>query len=297
LRLLKEGCILKKNQSIKINMKSVLRAAGDAGCYDAKTIIKAFDLAESKGWTKGVISADWMEKIHAWKSFNIKAMQTMIERSQGWAGGYVEVPIEITSLFTGTKTAEKPTRKVKVKVEPTASTGKSMNLRTLLHKCYENHISDSTLALDVLQKMKDSGYNIADKDIDFAQGWRKFQSPAFKKMVENTYNGSNGFAKTELYDCPEFNDFLPIQNQDGHGKVLNVRTVLDKFYNMKCTDAIKILATLEDLEIAGYEGVEAFNVPGLANKTSEEVEKLLNDAHNGEGIFKGMTIIEGCPNF
>lgn len=292
---------MKKSQKqITINMKSVLREAGNAQCYDASKIIQAFDLAESKGWTAGQISPMWMERIHGWKSFNAKAIQTTIERSKNWPGNYVVVPQEILNILGATK----PTRKTKATkaaavATPTASasdTQKPMNLRTLLHNCYENKVYDVKTALDILQNMKNSGYDISDQDIDFAQGWKKFSDSSFKTMVENTYKGTNKFVKRELFECTDFESFLPLSKTNGAGKTLNVRTVLNKFYEDGCTDAIKILATLNDLEAAGYEGVEAYNVPGLANKTSEEVRELLAEAHAGVGYFEGMDLLD-CPNF
>lgn len=120
---------MKKSQKqITINMKSVLREAGNAQCYDASKIIQAFDLAESKGWTAGQISPMWMERIHGWKSFNAKAIQTTIERSKSWPGNYVAVPQEILNILGATK----PTRKTKATkaATPTASasdTQKPMN--------------------------------------------------------------------------------------------------------------------------------------------------------------------------
>lgn len=290
---------------IRINMKSVLKAAGDASCYDADLIIKAFDLAKSKGWTDGVISNTWMNNIHGWGSYNQKAIKTLIDKSVNWAGEYVSVPTEILDIFA-VPSKPKKTRKTKskVKVEQvedtvtvTTSSTKSMNLRTLLHNCYVNNITDSTTALDILQKMKDSGYSIEDRDMDFAQGWKKFNEAAFKKMAQNTYEGSNGFAKKDLIDCPEFTSFLPLSKVNGNGKTLNVRTVLNKFYEKGCTDAIKIAATLQDLEIAGYKGVEDYRVPGLIYKTSDEVGTLIAEAHAGTGDFSGMELIADCPNF
>ena len=270
---------------IKLNMKSILAAARDSGCTDAKTIIKAFDYAAEKGYTQGVISASWMEKIHGWKSFNEKAVLTLMDRSQSYPGDCVAVPKDVLAIFgpttrktKTTKTrATKATATTKAPAQPVATTNssKKMNLRTLLHKCYESSIDDADTIIDILQKMKESGYEVSDKDMDYALGWKDYNKFSFKKMVERTFKGDNGFSKYEP---------------------LNVRTVLNRFYDKNCYDALKIAATLQDLEIAGYSGCELYNVPGLINKTTDEVKALLTEAKNGTGIFEGQDILD-CPNF
>lgn len=284
----------KVKTKVKLNMKSILAAARDNGCTDGNTLVDIFDYAASKGYTKGVISETWLSKIQGWRSYNQKAIETLYERSQSYPGDYVTVPDDIIKLLK--KNTHKATRTPIATTPKKETSTMKMNLRTLLHKCYENHIEDANTALDILQRMKDAGYEISDTDIDFAQGWKKFNNNAFKKMTENTFNGSNGFAKRELLDCDNFDSFLPIQKLNGSGKTLNVRTVLDRFYSKKCTDALKIAATLQDLEIAGYEGVELYNIPGLINKTVPEVEEMLLEAHNGTGYFEGQDILD-CPNF
>lgn len=282
---------------IKLNMKSILAAARDANCTDAETIIKAFEYAASKGYTQGVISDSWMNKIRTgWKNFNSQAILTLMDRSQSYPGNIEAVPNDVLAIFGTTKRKTKKAPTASVKASTKASSAKKMNLRTLLHKCYESHIDDATIALDILQKMKDSGYEITAQDIDFAQGWKKFNKNAFRKMTENTFNGTNGFANRELLECNDFDTYLPIDKLDGTGKTLNVRTVVNRFYEKHCTDALKIAATLQDLEIAGYSGCELFNIPGLINKTEDEVKALLEDAHNGTGYFEGMEILD-CPNF
>ena len=290
----------------KLNMKSILAAARDSGCTDAKTIIKAFDYAAEKGYTQGVISASWMEKIHGWKSFNEKAVLTLMDRSQSYPGDCVTVPKDVLAIFSPTtrktkttKTrATKATATTKAPAQPVATTNssKKMNLRTLLHKCYESSIDDADTIIDILQKMKESGYEVSDKDMDYALGWKDYNKFSFKKMVERTFKGDNGFSKYELLDCVDFNKFVPIQKQKANGQPLNVRTVLNRFYDKNCYDALKIAATLQDLEIAGYTGCELYNVPGLINKTTDEVKALLTEAKNGTGIFEGQDILD-CPNF
>ena len=76
-----------------------------------------------------------------------------------------------------------------------------------------------------------------------------------------------------------------------------MKNIFNKNIKLYVIDAIKIAATLQDLEIAGYKGVEDYRVPGLIYKTSDEVGALIAEAHAGTGDFSEMELIADCPNF
>ena len=299
----------------KINIRSLLVAAGDNSCSDAKSIVRVAEAMYQDDTFS--VSLDWMNKIRNWSTLDsniIKAyIKSAILSDSKWKGDIMALPKKYTDLFkkkdpkesikcmVGDAPSTKVNKEVVVKVETSKqdNSKKKMNLRTLLHYCEKFNILSASDALDILNKMSASGeYDVLDNDISFAKGWLNFNPTAFESMVHKTYKGENGFAKWPIETCDDFETFIPLNKRPVEkGTSLNMRTVLNKFYESKCSDGVKIAATIRDLEQAGYSGLSSKEAFSFVGKTNNEILDITTAAHMGTSGFTNQDLLDNCPSF
>lgn len=283
----------------QMNIRSVLVAASENSCTDGAAIAKVISTMHNDGY-KGV-SDKWVENCNEWSTFKPNAMKTIIDQAiQGikWRGDVKPLPKKYLDMLSGGTVETEKT--VEVTVNPSSTETKhKMNLRTLLENCYQNQIYEPKVALDILKSLKDSGkYEVSDRDITFSSGWATWKEATFHKMVENTHNGANGFAKNELFDCPDFTKYMPVTSIKANGQQLNERTILNKFYEKNCNDGVKIAAAILDAKQAGFTGInDEIGLDTLISASETGVRALTTAAHDGGGVFSGSEILSDCPEF
>lgn len=289
----------------EMNIRSVLVAAGNSGCLDGSKISSVVRAMHDDGY-KGV-SEKWVCNCESWAKCSPNAMKKIISQAvegSHWFGEIKALPEKYSAMLSNTakvnKVVEKVVKEV-VKEDATnestkeTSSAKKMNLRTLLCNCYENQIFEASVALDILAALSNE-YEVSERDKTFSEGWRNWGVNTFKKMVENTYNGANGFAKAPLLECDDFKKFIPLTQRTVEGENLNARTILNKFWESKNTDGVAIAAALVDATKAGYKGIN-YDYHSLIGKQVSEVQAILDEAHNGKGVFSSETLLDNCPNF
>ena len=293
-----------------MNIRSVLVAAGENGCTDGTKISSVIRSMHEDGY-KGV-SESWVCKCESWVKNTPSAMEKIIDQAMEgshWYGEVKPLPEKYLKMLTGKSKINKVVDKVVQEIKETESEvqpevqsdssdetpKKKMNLRTLLCNCYENQIFEAPVALGILASLSKE-YEVSERDFTFSANWKNWGTNTFKKMVENTYNGENGFAKAPLLECDDFKKFIPLTQRSVDGEKMNARTILNKFWENKCTDGVAIAAALVDAQKAGYEGIN-YDYHDLIGKNPKEVEGILSDAHSGKGNFSKEKLLDNCPEF